>query len=883
VSRLVSTVSRTCLAAAIFLLVQAILRWSPVCAEPLWDVRALPLFAPAVALAALAALSGDHRRRRWPLRAMTFALGASTLVLAIAMPLRGGGLRAVVRAPGHVDRLLGPSSIDVTGRDLRGLAPSHRRLLEWDGALHAPRSGLYRLWVQGTGRVAMDVDGRPVVAARGEDAFAAGGDALLGLGPHRIRVVYQQTGPSLRLRLGWTLPKKDGSAGDRSDVVSPRYLGDIRSPAAWAATDLASVATALLVAALVLAVPWDLQRTLRLPAPTTPRQIAASLAGYLILAAALSWPLVTDLRHIGPVDRVDGRLNAWILAWDAHALVHQPSSVFEAPIFHPLPDALTFTENLLLPAALALPFTLAAGPLLAYNLLFFASAILSGLGTELLVRRVTGDRLASFVAGTAFAIGGHRWVRMAHLHVELTWLLPFALLALDRFWEKRSVRRALVVGLVLALQGWSSVYVGAMAATVLAVGVALMAPGLGLRGLARLAAGFALAAMLLAPVARPYLRMRAFQGMEFSLEEQALYATTPESYAAGSGRIYAALTQRHMDGRRAPDPLFPGLVLLVLGLAGLAAAPARYRFLAMTASLAAIVISLGPETAVYRFLYDHAVLFHGIRALGRFSLVPILALCVLAGLALAGRRRLLLWAALGAIVVESANVPARYGVYEPPTPAARSLAGGSGAVAYLPLGGNDTRAMLQATAHFRPLVNGDSGFVPRPYGRATELLSGSLSHEGLRLLRALDVRQVVVDADLLLPLVGRFGEERVYSVPTGDTARRQGQGQAVAVLWSAEGVVADLAEPRVVEGIEFEVDDRSWIALPRVSVSLDGREWHSVRASASLADAAVSLYHDPRHGRGTVRIEACQARFVRLDPELPVRPGALWVTPAPRS
>ena len=88
------------------------------------------------------------------------------------------------------------------------------------------------------------------------------------------------------------------------------------------------------------------------------------------------------------------------------------------------------------------------------------------------------------------------------------------------------------------------------------------------------------------------------------------------------------------------DTLFPGLVPLVLGLAGLAAAPRRYRAVAIVASLAAIVFSLGPETAAYRFLHENVVLVRGVRALSRFSLIPVLALSVLSGLALAGRWRL---------------------------------------------------------------------------------------------------------------------------------------------------------------------------------------------------------------------------------------------------
>ena len=134
--------------------------------------------------------------------------------------------------------------------------------------------------------------------------------------------------------------------------------------------------------------------------------------------------------------------------------------------------------------------------------------------------------------------------------------------------------------------------------------------------------------------------MRAFQGMEWTLRDVATYATTLESYAASGTRLYGGLTQRHLDPERVQDTLFPGLTVLALGLAGLASAPPRFRAPALLASAAAVVFSLGPETALYRTLHENLVLVRGVRALSRFSLVPVLALSVLAGFALAGRWRL---------------------------------------------------------------------------------------------------------------------------------------------------------------------------------------------------------------------------------------------------
>ena len=116
----------------------------------------------------------------------------------------------------------------------------------------------------------------------------------------------------------------------------------------------------------------------------------------------MSWPLAPDLARLGVMDRPDGRLNAWILAWDVHALAPRAGRLFQAPVFHPLPDALAFSENLLLPAVLAAPALAARRPRARRTTSSCSlSMVVSGLGAQLLVRRVSGDRLAAFVGGAS--------------------------------------------------------------------------------------------------------------------------------------------------------------------------------------------------------------------------------------------------------------------------------------------------------------------------------------------------------------------------------------------------------------------------------------------------------------------------------------------------
>ena len=205
------------------------------------------------------------------------------------------------------------------------------------------------------------------------------------------------------------------------------------------------------------------------------------------------------------------------------------------------------------------PLQWLSGPALAYDVALLGSLLLSGLGVYLLVRRATGDRLAAFVAGAYFAAGPQRWIRLAHLHAQVTVFLPLALVALDRFWERRTLRRALVVGLALALQGLSSVYLGAITAAALAVAVLVaLFGGLRARELGRLAAGFLLAAAVLYPVTRPYLRMRAFQGQEFTLATVASSAASLPSYAAAGTPAWGWASERLLDPGHPARRAVPG-------------------------------------------------------------------------------------------------------------------------------------------------------------------------------------------------------------------------------------------------------------------------------------------------------------------------------------
>ena len=161
------------------------------------------------------------------------------------------------------------------------------------------------------------------------------------------------------------------------------------------------------------------------------------LLAYTLLTLLLTWPLPLHLTTAVPNDIGDPLLNAWILAWDAHALLTNPLNLFNANSYYPLPNTLAFSEHLLSTALLALPLQVfSREPVLAYNLSLLLTFPLSAFGMYLLtlrwLGRSPGGRAAAFLAGAIFAFAPYRFAAIAHLQLLTVQWLPLALLYLDK-------------------------------------------------------------------------------------------------------------------------------------------------------------------------------------------------------------------------------------------------------------------------------------------------------------------------------------------------------------------------------------------------------------------------------------------------------------------
>jgi len=196
------------------------------------------------------------------------------------------------------------------------------------------------------------------------------------------------------------------------------------------------------------------------------RQALGATLLYALVTCAITWPLITVIHRDIAADMGDPVLNSWILLWTGGQTLAFLSGDFSAlsrfwhgNIFHPEPLTIAYSEHLVPQMVQALPVLAATNNvILAYNLLFISTFVLSGLGVFLLVRDLTGRPLAACVAGLAFAFAPYRFDQLSHLQVLSAQWMPFVLYGFRRYLDTGR-RRALAGGaLALVAQNLSCGY-----------------------------------------------------------------------------------------------------------------------------------------------------------------------------------------------------------------------------------------------------------------------------------------------------------------------------------------------------------------------------------------------------------------------------------------
>lgn len=102
---------------------------------------------------------------------------------------------------------------------------------------------------------------------------------------------------------------------------------------------------------------------------------------------------------------------AYITGWVAQALRMGASPLVDPRLNYPDDLLLTGTDAPFLSVILAAPATWALGPVFGYNLIIFASHILTGYFTYLWLLALTGSRAGAIIAGLLFMLAPYRTIR----------------------------------------------------------------------------------------------------------------------------------------------------------------------------------------------------------------------------------------------------------------------------------------------------------------------------------------------------------------------------------------------------------------------------------------------------------------------------------------
>lgn len=489
---------------------------------------------------------------------------------------------------------------------------------------------------------------------------------------------------------------------------------------------------------------------LKLPSPgPRARRDLQALAYFTLVTLVLLYRVVLNADRFAG-DPGDPLLNAWILAWDWHALVAHLPRFFDTNIFFPYAQTLAYSESLLGDLPLVGPLiALTGNPLLATNVLVLVSFIGGGWAMYFLASRLTGSGWAGLIAGSVFAYNLQRFAGYTHLQLLTTQWLPLLLYCLDRMLSRGGWRYWLGAVVCFNLQFLSSYYLGLFTALLVALlVVAYVVAGrsrLTGRLLAQLAAFVVLVAALNLPLARPYFALAHERGLQRTLEDVTTLSAAPLDYLTPVPEhwLYGGVARAlDPEGRRGGEhALFLGALGWLLAAAALLWRGGAHRrqvlvFAVVAAALA--LFSLGPRLGVvplpYRLLFDYVPGFRGIRLPARLIVLVATMVALLSAFGAAGllqrlgARRRLLAPALCLLIVAEAGLLRLPGVIVPPPAQGPEVyhwlaaQPGDPVLLELPISTNATlQAYLQSTRqfystlHWKRMVNGYSGFLTQAY------------------------------------------------------------------------------------------------------------------------------------------------------------------------
>ncbi len=494
----------------------------------------------------------------------------------------------------------------------------------------------------------------------------------------------------------------------------------------------------------------------------------SGVAGATLVMTALSvfvtWPQALFLSSQLAAHH-DAYFSIWRITWIAHALTTSPLAIFDANIFHPAAATLAYSDATMLEGLVGAPLLWAGlPPTLVYNVLLLGGFVGSGVAMFVLARHLTARTGPSLVAAAIFTMLPYRIEHFMHLELQWAMFIPLTFWALHRAVESNSWRWGAQAGLFLWLQVLACVYYGVFLAMTLLAFVPVLVLATARDRIVRLlpviGAAVLVATVLTIPFALPYRTASAELGGR-TMIDIARYSASPLNYLATShlNRIWGWTSDRWGGSELR---LFPGFIALLLAALGVGWRPGRTVLLYAATVALAVELSFGVNGIVYRALVEHISALQGFRSLSRFAVIASCGLAILAAFgverlqtAIGSRkaRHLSLAVMAGLMLVDYSNTGMGLTAADPvePPDVYKVIRGAEpGVILELPmpdldhLPGWEPYYQAWSIWHWRPLINGYSGYYPRDY-LMTAMRMKVFPEEGtIDRLRAHHVRFVIV-------------------------------------------------------------------------------------------------------------------------------------------
>ena len=212
------------------------------------------------------------------------------------------------------------------------------------------------------------------------------------------------------------------------------------------------------------------------------------------------------------------------------------------------------------------------------------------------------------------------------------------------------------------------------------------------------------------------------------------------AYVATPARVHERWARDVYQRADPKDSLFPGLIATILSLVGVVLWGARLRDprlrVAVGLAIVGVVLSFGPATPVYDVFYRVVPFASSVRAASRFGVLWLSGLALLAAFGTAAIARHWPRFAVATSIAAVAAVNAE--AFRGPVPYVRAPESSSvydtlatlpyGVVAEMPFWWRpidvprNANYMLDSTRHWKPLLNGYSGFTPESYRKRADIL-----------------------------------------------------------------------------------------------------------------------------------------------------------------